>query len=530
MRLTSFYQGCQRRLVLAIPMLLLNSAAFAAGADHFLDTDLPSFIDQVRTAFNVPGIAVALVRDGKVVFAKGSGVRDLRNPQPVDADTMFCIASITKSVTATAIEMLADDGKLKLDDHVIDHLRWFQMSDPYVTREMRIRDLLAHRSGLGSHEGDLLFMPGTTYSTRQVVERMRDLPLRTGFRSEFAYENVMFAVATLIIEQASGESYAEFIQRRIFAPLKMTQSRVDGSYLKPGDNFASAYMPQADGSLLEVPVLVWKNDQGAGGIYASVRDMSQWTLMQLRSADVPQLISEKNQRDMWSMVTPIPVTPDPDPVLHAADPNFQGYASGWYVSDYRRQRMVWHTGGFPGTGSLLTLLPEQHLGIVVLTNQESENAYYAIMLRVLDHYLNFPPSDWLGALSKVSSQAEAALAQASAKQAAERQPDAQVPRSLESYVGTYHDAWYGDIEVRAEGGGLRLRFVKSARLTGLLSIWHDDTFLVKWDDRTLNADALISFTLDSQGRVSGASMRRASPRVARAYDFQDLHLVRTNAH
>ncbi len=180
-------------------------------------------------------------------------MRNLSDGRTTDAHTMFFIASMTKSFTATAIEMLAAQGNLLPDDRVIDHLPWFRMADPYVTWEIRIRDTLAHRSGLGSHAGDLLFMPGTTYSTRQVVERLGDLPLTTGFRASFAYENIMYAVATLVIEQASGRSYADFVRERIFQAVGMTESRVDSTYLQPGDDVATAYRPKADGRLTAVP-------------------------------------------------------------------------------------------------------------------------------------------------------------------------------------------------------------------------------------------------------------------------------------
>lgn len=205
-----------------------------------LNTDLATYVDGARKQFNVPGVAIVVVKDGRVVFDQGFGERNLKDGEPVDVHTMFCIASNTKSFTAAAIEILADQGKLKLEDRVVDHLPWFRMADPYATRELHIRDILAHRSGLGSHAGDLLFVPASTYSTREVVERLRDLPLATGFRSTFAYENIMYGVATLIIEQVSGESYADFIREHIFAPIGMTESRIDSTYLTPVDDVATA--------------------------------------------------------------------------------------------------------------------------------------------------------------------------------------------------------------------------------------------------------------------------------------------------
>jgi CubicO group peptidase (beta-lactamase class C family) len=496
--------------------------------------DLGPYIDQVRHEFNVPGIAVAIVKDGTVVFEQGFGTRNLSSGARVDAHTMFCIASNTKSFTATAIEMLAEQGKLKLDDRVVDHLPWFRMADPYVTHEIRIRDLLAHRSGLGGHAGDLLFVPGSTYTTRQVVERLQYLPLKTGFRDRFAYENIMFAVATLVLEKAAGQSYADFVEQHIFRPLGMAESRIDATYLTPTDDVATAYMPQEDGELRATPPLAWKNSPGAAGIYSSVHDMAKWVRMQLAGGSLidsgsgvqRHLIGEANQRRMWTMVTPIAIDPAPVPQLQAAQPNFLGYAEGWYVSDYRGQRLVWHDGGFPGTVSLVTLVPALNLGVIVLTNQQSGEAYNAITLHILDQYLGLPAGNWIQAYAAAAYLDVQEEKREDAKRASERIQGAVPARPMDAYAGLYRDAWYGDVAVHAVNGVLRMSFTKSPRLVGTLSPWSKDRFLVRWDDRTLDADALVSFVADSKGVVRQMRMQRASARTAGAYDFQDLDLVR----
>jgi CubicO group peptidase (beta-lactamase class C family) len=496
--------------------------------------DLPSYIEKARKDFNVPGIAVAVVKDGNVVFERGIGLRNLQSAIPVDAHTMFCIASNTKSFTATAIEILADEGKLNLDDRVIDHLPWFKMSDPYATREIRIRDLLAHRSGLGSHAGDLLFVPGTTYSLREVVERLRYLPLSTGFRNSFAYENIMFAVATLIIEQASGKSYANFIQEHIFQPIRMTESRVDSSFLRPEDNTATSYAQQPNGTLLAMPLLAWKNNQGAAGIYSSVHDMSKWLQVQLANGKLTnevggsshRLLSEEGQQRMWSMITPIDIDDAPVPELRAAQPNFLGYAEGWYLSDFRGQRLVWHDGGFPGTVSLVTMIPALHLGVVVLTNQQSMSALKAITNHILDGFLAVPPTDWIDNYIAADKLEAAQTAEAARKLNAHHNLNAKPSLDLKRYAGTYRDSWCGDIKIQLARGVLQMHFPNSPRLVGSLSPWDQSAFLVHWADPTLNADAIIQFSMGDDGRIRGASMRRASPYVAHAYDYQDLHLVR----
>jgi CubicO group peptidase (beta-lactamase class C family) len=516
------------RIVMLLAQLVLVGGPALGRANDEPAPDLDPYVNQVRHEFNVPGIAVAIVKDGRVVFERGFGTRNVSSGESVDAHTLFCIASNTKSFTATAMEILADQGKLQMSDRVIDHLPWFQMADPYVTREMRIRDLLAHRSGLGHHAGDLLFVPGSTYTTRQVVERLRFLPLKTGFRDSFAYENIMFAVATLVIEQASGQSYAAFIRQHIFQPLRMDESRIDATYLTPKDDVATAYMPQPDGQLAAAPAMAWKNSPGAAGIYSSVHDMTEWVRMQL-AAPAGRLISEAAQQQMWSMVTPIDIDPAPVPALRAAQPSFLGYAEGWYVSDYRGHRLVWHDGGFPGTVSRVTLVPELHLGVIVLTNQESVYAYNAITFHVLDSYLGGAAGNWIQAYAAATRIDAKDIAEADAKIQSGRIKDASPTRALGSYVGTYRDRWYGDVAIRLDQGQLRMTFTKSPRLVGSLSPWSKDTFLVRWDDRTLGADALVDFTADPRGAIHEAHMRRASARVARAYDYQDLDLIRVES-
>lgn len=221
--------------------------------------DIDAYVESVRKAFDVPGIAVAVVKDGEVVLAKGWGERELGKPAKVDAHTMFAIASNTKAFTSASLSMLAGEGKLSLEDRVIDHLPWFRMADPYVTREMRIRDLLVHRSGLGLGAGDLLYWPTTTYSNREVAERLRDVPLSGGFRERYAYDNILYGVAQLVVEQASGQSYAQFLRTRFFQPLDMRETRYNSDALKPGDNVATGHAMADFTTLQPAPRMTWRN-------------------------------------------------------------------------------------------------------------------------------------------------------------------------------------------------------------------------------------------------------------------------------
>ncbi|QRN52096.1 serine hydrolase [Dyella caseinilytica] len=497
--------------------------------------DFDAYVDGVRKTFNVPGIAVAIVKDGKVVFEKGYGLRETGKPDKVDAHTLFAIASNTKAFTAAALQMLAEQGKLDMDGRVTDYLPWFQMSDPYVTHEMRVRDLLAHRSGLSLGAGDLLYWPPTSYTTRDVVERLAKVPLTNGFRSHYAYDNILFAVATLIIEKVSGQSYAQYLREHIFKPVGMDESLVDMTYLKPGMDYATGHALYDFKDLKPVPPMAWLNDPGAGGIYASVHDLAKWMNVQLAGGELPgngadgksrRLFSQDSQNQMWTMLTPIPVSKPPVPELQPLMPNFSGYGEGWFLSDYHGQKLVWHTGGWPGMVSRVTLVPGQKLGVVVLTNQESGAAFNAVTYRVLDAYLN-PGSktDWAAIYDKAVQHAHGDSDDSWKKHEAARDPNSKPSLPLANYAGTYRDPWYGDIIISNEGGKLRLRFSKTKQLVGTMEPWQHDTFIVRWDDRALNADAFVNFALDVDGHVREVRMEPISPLTDFSFDFQDLRLV-----
>ncbi|WP_372012999.1 serine hydrolase [Pseudoxanthomonas sp. 10H] len=508
--------------------------AVAATAEGRLDpAALDAWVEQVRERFEVPGIAVAVVKDGRVVLERGWGLRETGRPDPVDEHTLFAIASNTKAFTAASLAMLAEDGKLSLDDRVLDHLPDFRMSDPYVTANMRVRDLLTHRSGLGLGAGDLLFWPGSGYSNEEVVRRLKDVPLKTGFRERYAYDNILYAVATRLIEQVSGQTYAQFLQQRFFTPLGMARTRYNADALRPGDRAATGHAKADFTTLQPTFPLTWHNAAGAGGIYSSVHDMARWMTAQLaggRFTDAQgreqRLFPEKRQKEMWSLLSPMPIAEPAVPELAAARPEFLGYGEGWITSSYRGEKLVWHTGGWPGMVSRVTLVPGRDLGIVVLTNQEAGGAFNALTMQVLDAFLQpAQRTDWIAAYAAAADKARAKADEAWRTRVAARDARSEPSLPLSGYAGLYRDPWYGDVEIAQEGGTLRMRFKPSPLLTGTLQHWQHDTFLVKWDDRTLNGDAFVSFALDPDGRVREARMEAASDLTDFSFDFHDLALT-----
>lgn len=486
---------------------------------------LDETVARVMTAFEVPGISLAVVKDGQALVAKGYGIRKLGETLPVDAQTLFGIASNTKVFTATALGLLVEEGKIVWDAPVITYLPWFAMYDPYVTRELTVRDLLVHRSGLGLGAGDLLFWPPSTYTRKEIARRMRYIKPATSFRSAYAYDNLLYSVAGEVIEAVSGKPWEDFVIERILAKVGMTLSNVLHSAAAEGGNVATTHA-KVDGVLRIVKPSTNDNTNPAGGINSCAQDMAKWMLVLLangRLADGTRLFSERTARELTTLVTPIP-NPPPAPELAALKANFNGYALGLRVKDYRGLKVVTHTGGLAGYVSQVWLVPDRNLGITVLTNQESNEAFAALTMIIADFYLEAPRTDWLDAYLKVKARGEARTAEVLKKAAAARDASSKPSLALEKYAGMYNDAWYGDIEIAAEGGQLVMRFTKSPSLVGDLEHWQYDTFLVRWRERELRADAYVTFALNPDGTIEEAKMKPASPEVDFSYDFQDLLL------
>jgi CubicO group peptidase (beta-lactamase class C family) len=487
--------------------------------------NLDSVVERARREFDVPGIAVAIVKDGRAVFEKGYGVRTLGQPKPIAPDTLFGIASNTKAFTAAALAMLVDEGKIQWDDPVVKHLPAFQMHDPYVTRELTVRDTLVHRSGLGLGAGDLMFWPQTDLSRDEVVRRLRFVKPATSFRSRYAYDNILYLVAGQIVGAASGRSWDDFIAERIFRPLGMTRSNTSVRLNPKGGDVATPHAP-LDGKPVPVEPSEFDNNAPCGGINSSVRDMAKWIAMQLNEGDAggQRLFTAARSREMWSPQTIMPVPAATEPALRAVAPNFQAYGLGWVLSDYRGRKIVHHTGGLAGYVSRVTLVPDLKLGIVVLTNQEARGAYMAPTYTILDHYLNAAPVDWVPVFRDVQHKAGERGAAAVSAAAAKRNAQSRPSLPLSAYAGRYRDAWYGDILVTESGGTLTMRFTHSPALTGALEHWQYDTFIARWKDRTLMADAYVTFSLKPDGSIEQAKMAVVSPLTDFSYDFHDLLL------
>jgi CubicO group peptidase (beta-lactamase class C family) len=390
---------------------------------------------------------------------------------------------------------------------------------------MTVRDLLVHRSGLGLGAGDLLIFPESTYTRRQILERLRFVKPATSFRGAYAYDNILYLAAGEVIEAVSGRTWEDFISERILKKVGMAWSRPRHSADVAGMNVA---LPHA---LLETGLAAQPPDENdnmnpAGGILSCAEDMAKWMLVHLNEgklADGTRLYAERTERELAALVTPIAIG-TPPAELAAQRMNFRGYALGFNVNDYRGRKMVSHTGGLSGYVSRLAMVPELALGIAVLTNQESDEAYNSVIYAVLDQAMGVPPTDWAQAYLKVRDMGIAGTAEALKKAAAKRDAAARPSLPLADYAGAYEDAWYGPISIALEGGMLVMNFTKTPGMVGDLEHWSRETFVVRWRDRELRADAYVTFTLDPDGSIVEARMKPFSPDTDFSYDFQDLLL------
>lgn len=516
----------------ALAALLLGAIFSYAGSLPADLQDLDATVERARKVFDVPGIAVAIVKDGEVVWAKGYGVKKIGGTDAVTADTLFAIASNSKAFTTASLAILADEGKLSWDDPVTKHLPGFQMHEAYATQQMAVRDLLTHRSGLGLGAGDLLFWPPTDYPTAEIVRRLRFIKPETSFRASYAYDNILYATAGELIHAVSGKTWQQFVRERIFGPVGMTHSVTDAGDIKPGADVAEPHA-KADftGASLVIERCSWANAAGAGAIYSSVADLAKWVTVQLNGGVIKGaggketvLFTRSQQTEMWKPQSPIPIrVPLP---LAELKPNFLAYGLGWTLQDFRGHKVVSHTGGFPGYVSTVMMVPDLNVGVIVLTNQEEGGAFRSIAWHVVQAYTGEAKTDLVAAYHEVRLGQLQEGEDVAKEQTAKRDVKSKPSLLLAKYAGTYRDVWYGDVVVSEKNGKLAIKFSHTPSLVGELEHWQHDTFVAHWSDRTLNADAFVTFTLTPDGGVDQVKMEAMSPLADFSFDFQDLLLVR----
>ncbi|MGH2648818.1 MAG: serine hydrolase [Ginsengibacter sp.] len=506
---------------------LVFGASIQLHAQIITSSQIDSLTELTLKTFDVPGIAVAVVKDGKVIHAKGYGVRSLNTKQRVAENTLFGIASNTKAFTVAALGILIDEGKLKWDDKVTDYIPEFRMYNPYVTEEFTIRDLLTHRSGLGLGAGDLMFWPDSNNFTKEgMIHNLRYLKPVSSFRTKYDYDNNLYMVAGEVVARVSGMSWEDFIQKRILDPLNMSSTAPSYNRLKDKSNVIDPHAP-VDGVVQVVRRDVNETLDAAGGIYSNLTDMCKWIIMQMNNGkydDGKKLFSEEVHEEMWTPQTIIPVRGETPYNTH-----FASYGLGWFLSDVHGYKQCTHTGGLEGIVTQVTLIPEMKLGIIVFTNQQSGAAFTAITNTIKDSYFGIQGRDWVKMYHEkvVANEAREKEILEKVWKDIEAQQKNIARADINLYTGTYTDKWFGEVVISVNDGKMWFLSKRSFLLNGEMLPYKGNTFVVKWTDRSMDADAYAMFDLDKDGKASAMKMKAISPLTDFSFDFQDLDFTKT---
>jgi CubicO group peptidase (beta-lactamase class C family) len=484
-------------------------------------------VQRFMTAFEIPGVALAIVAPGVPDWARGYGVRTLGQPALVDVHTRFAIASNTKAFTAAALALLVEAGKLGWEDPVRDHLPEFRMADPLVTQMMTVHDLLCHDSGLPLGAGDLMYIEPGTHVAADALKALPYLKLVRGFRTGYDYDNILYIVAGLLIEKVSGLSWREMITTRILQPLGMDDSVASRELLKT-DNVAGRHARLGPPLRGMGKLQVIKADEPAmfdpaAGINASAFDLTKWLRVQLGRGVVPdhaRLWSETQSAEMWRPRTIIGSSDGATPDIPTI-PVLRAYALGWFVQDYRSELLLTHSGALHGQKTETALLPARGLGTVILTNTE-DGVTPAMRNAVLDALLGAPEIDWVAVYQSIQAD-EQKDALATFGGSVTTPPPGGPSLPLARYAGRYRDPWYGDVVVEQEGDGLRIDFVPTPTFKGALQPWGPDAFRTHFT-AVEGADAVVMFHVEN-GKVAGVTMRRFSPLEDFSLDFEHLALT-----
>lgn len=503
--------------------------SFTISQAQIEEQQLNKLITETLTTFDVPGISVGILKDGKIVYATGHGIRSLTNKKDMNKNTLVGVASNSKGFTCFALAMMIDDGKLNWDDKVRQHIPEFQLHDAWVTEEFTVRDLVTHRSGMSLGAGDLMFFPeGNDFDVNDVISNVKYLEPQSSFRSEFAYNNNMFIIAGEVLKRVSGLSWEDFIETKIMKPVGMTNSQASYNRVTDRSNIIDAHT-RADGEVIQIPHDWSETANPAGGIISNVPDMLSWAEFLMNDAvtkNGDRLLSEDQFHQLWQLQTPLNVRKN-----DSYDSNFKGYGLGWFLTDVKGgHKQVYHTGGLLGTVTQFTMIPDLDLAIVVLTNQMVGFAFNTITNTIKDSYLGYEDRNWIknygdkhtkyityndSIKNEVYSKVNLAI----------KDPSLPKPSQI---TGTYSDDWFGDITISHNEKNYSIKCERSPNLQGELLPYNATTFVAKWNNRSYDADVYMHFTFDETGNATGATMSYIAPITDFSFDFQDLNLKKTN--
>ena len=484
---------------------------------------------QVLEKFFVPGVAVGIIKDGHILHAKGYGVSNIENNIKVDSQTLFSIASTGKSFTSAALALLVDAGKIQWQSKVIDYLPDFKLYDSWVTNEFTIKDLLIHNSGLGIGAGDLMFYPKSKnpkFSRSDIINNLRYLKPETSFRAQFAYDNLLYVVAGEVIAAVSGISYEKFIEKKLFKPLKMKNAIANIAHHDDLKNIASPHIYDLNSIQLVQPDVepgVEVVTSAAGGLLCSIESILNWHSMLLNKGKLPNgdvLISEKQIKEIF---TPQTIKPLENHYKEAFNTHFMSYGLGWTLLDINSYKAAMHTGALHGMVTINLLIPDLNLGIAVYTNQQSDASRLSLMYTVVEAFTSTNKSDWLSELYQ-REQDELKKDEVSTPVITEAN---YTPESgIDQYQGTFKDPWFGKVYITKVKDQLYFRAENTERLKGKLVPYKANSFIVRWDDRSLNADAYLNFANNNDGTPDNITMKAISTLTDFSFDFHHLNFDR----
>ncbi len=493
----SHYKIMNRITALFGFILVFQLFVYSQSLDEKLK-EIDDYANTVIATHKGPGMAIAIVKDNKLVSAKGYGVRELGKADTVNENTLFAIASNSKAFTTASLAILVDEKKLAWEDKVSKYLPDFQMYDPWVTSELTIRDLVTHRVGLDTFSGDLLWYE-TTYTADDILARVRYLKPVSSFRTRYGYQNLMFIAAGKIVEKVSGKQWCSFVRERILDPLGMTSTTCGFGSL--GANAAIPHN-ESGGPLRPLPHGNVNGGYGAVALNSSVADLSKWIRLQLDKGkfEGKPIFSEQQA---WQMHQPYLS----QQVSEAASRNnptrhFSAVAMGWFVYDYQGRKIINHSGGLDGMLSYTVLIPEENVGFVILTNSESPG-FGIMMNKIRDVFVNAPKRDWNAeAVEQAKAGKENAVKERQKVDEA-RVPNTKPSLSQANYAGTYADKLYGNVIVSEENGRLVMRFGPAPNFVADLEHWHYDTFQIKWRHSVSYnfPRGFVTFTIDRNGKT-----------------------------
>jgi CubicO group peptidase (beta-lactamase class C family) len=481
--------------------IFLISAQFVFSQDMLIYDDLNEYIRNAAEQYEIPGLAIGIIKNDEVVLLEGYGVANTKSNKKVDKSTIFAIASCSKAFTAACLAILVDEGKIEWGDRVIDHYPSFQLHDPYITREMQIKDLLCHRAGYQTFDGDLLWY-GTDYSSEEVMSRIRFREHKYSFRERFGYSNVMYIAAGEVIREVTGKTWDEFVTEKILLPLEMENTSTTNKEFNEKMNIA---WPHLDGEPMDF--IDYDNCGPAASINTSAEELLLWTRLMLNKGmwGDSSIFSEK---EYYNLVRP-QTNLNAGRAITVQGTHFSAYGLGWSMKDYNGRKVIDHGGGLPGFHSRVVFVPEENLGYVILANELSL-LIPALEKDLLDFHLN----DSLGWADKYFPYKKMQKDRESKKWEEleeNRAENTRPSQSLESYTGIFEDKMYGKAEIRIEGEQLYLVMLPTADLLqGKMSHWHFDTFRIKVKDPFL-PEGFVSFQIDETGDVEGFTINIENP-------------------